>query len=427
MGAAKASSALKVQDIIQCEHCGRCLEVCPTYQVSRTETLSARGRWDLISGAVSGELTPGARYYESLSQCLHCMACSAICPKGVNVEHMVRGAKADFPQDGFHAFVRKAVFKGVLMNRPMTKTFIQAITLARRFFPVRSDRVSRHLPLFLTDLLNGFAIPHMESRSLFRKFPAKVPAAKDVPFQGTVAYFSGCFNSLIDPVPAEDTIHVLAENGFDILIPPDQTCCGAPLFFSGDREMTLGMIRKNIEVLERADRVLTSCATCGSMLRNEYPALSEDHPALSRKAMALASRTVDFAELLKGIDIRKGRIPINRRVTIHDPCDLVRGQGISNEIREVLSAIPGLEIVEMEHSARCCGGGGTFSLSHPELAEAIGEKKIQSILDTGASMVVTGCPGCILQIGRILARKGHAIPVVHPAELLAASYGYRGF
>lgn len=425
MGAARAPVASIMQEIVKCEHCGRCLEVCPTYQVSRTETLSSRGRWDLISGVISGELAPGARYYQSISQCLHCMACSAVCPKGVDVEEMVRRARAEFPRNRLHSLARKAVFKGILLNRPLMKVFIQAITGARRVLPGKSDRLSRHLPLFLMDLINGFAIPRMESRSIFRKFPKKIPAAKDVPHRGAVAYFPGCFNALVDPVPAEDTIHVLMENGYDVLVPPDQTCCGASLLFYDDRESIVEMIRKNIAALEGADRVLVSCATCGSMLKEEYPILAGNDPGLLRKARSLAKRTQDFVELLKGIDIRKGRIPIRRRVTVHDPCDLVRGQGISAEIREALSAIPGLEIIEMENSTTCCGGGGTFSLSHPELAEAVGRQKVQNILDSDVSMVVTACPGCILQIGRILAKEGHTLPVVHPAELLAASYGYR--
>lgn len=474
MGAVR-EPALKI-DFVQCEHCGRCLEVCPTYQASRTETLSARGRWDLISSVATGEMAPGARYYESLSKCLHCMACSATCPKGVDVEGMVRQARAAFPQDRLKTLLQRAVFEGVLINRPVMKTFIGVLAKVRRFFPARSDRLSRHLPLFLMDLLNGHAIPRIESRSIFQKFPERVPAATDVPRQGTIAYFPGCFNALVDPAPAEDAIRVLAHNGFDIMMPRDQTCCGAPLFFSGDREVTLAMMRKNIAALSSADRVLVSCATCGSMLRREYPEVAKaeglersskdagadewdaagegghcghehaiemqagqeghtsacstaggdeaDDIELYRQACSLASRTRDFVELLAGIEIRPGHIPIRRKVTIHDPCDLVRGQNISGEIRRVLSAIPGLEIIEMEHPARCCGGGGTFSISHPELAAAIGRQKIQDILDTGASMVVTACPGCILQIGRILAREGHPLPVVHPAELLAESYGF---
>jgi glycolate oxidase iron-sulfur subunit len=162
-------------------------------------------------------------------------------------------------------------------------------------------------------------------------------------------------------------------------------------------------------------------------LRKEYPALAAAEGGQTAEAGAkLARRTVDFVELLAGAGVlREGHLPVRRRVTIHDPCDLVRGQGISSEIRQLLAAVPGLEIVEMDHPDRCCGGGGTYSINHPEPAREIGRLKAREILDTGASLVVTACPGCILQIQRVLAAEGQPLPVVHPAELLAYSYGFR--
>ena len=292
---------------------------------------------------------------------------------------------------------------------------------------VASKGLSRHLPLFLSDLLNGFAIPRISGRSLFRLFPERIAAAKDVPGRGEVAYFVGCFNALVDTAPAEAVIRVLAHNGYDVHIPRGQTCCAAPMLFSGDEAMTRRVMRKNLRVLQGEGPVLVSCATCGSMLRKEYPALAAAEGERTAEAAAkLARRTVDFVELLAGAgNLREGHIPVRRRVTIHDPCDLVRGQGISTEIRQLLAAVPGLEIVEMDHPDRCCGGGGTYSISHPEPAREIGRLKAREILDTGASLVVTACPGCILQIQRVLAAEGQPLPVVHPAEVLAYSYGFR--
>lgn len=413
-------------DFVQCEHCGRCLEVCPTYQALRTETMSARGRWDLIAGVARGELEPGPRYFESLTLCLNCMACSAMCPKGVDVEHMVREAKAAFPKDPVHRLIERAVFSGILLNRPVMRGLIRVLSGARALLPGGHEALSRHLPLFITDLLKGFAIPRIGGRSLFRMFPESVHALRGVSAKGEVDYFVGCFNALVDTAPAEAVIHVLAENGFDVRIPRKQTCCAAPMLFSGDGAMTRRVMRKNLSVLEGDRPVLVSCATCGSMLSKEYPALAAGEGGeVSEAAARLAARTVDFAKLLSDAgEIREGRVPIRRRVTIHDPCDLARGQGVAKEIRQILAAVPGLEIVEMDHPDRCCGGGGTYSLSHPELAREIGLIKAREIADTRADIVVTACPGCILQIERVLASEGRKVPVVHPAEVLAASYGY---
>ena len=544
MGGRERREAALAMDFVQCEHCGRCLEVCPTYQALRTETMSARGRWDLIAGVASGELQPGPRYYESLSLCLNCMACTSMCPKGVDVEHMVREARAKFPRRPLKVYLNRAVFAAVLLNRSLLRVFLRLLAGARallaeagantgkspnsspgrrprclaeenrpsierptrfqkpsrsechgRSFSARSlstepekkvtttlsrhsrmlsagiqkdipeacsglhssaDRLhrqdrdkgdahfsgaapakglSRHLPLFVSDLLSGSAIPEISGKSLFRLFPERISAAKEVPRRGEVTYFVGCFNALVDTAPAEAVIRVLAHNGYDVRLPRGQTCCAAPMLFLGDEAMMRRVMRKNLRVLQGEGPVLVSCATCGSMLRKEYPALAAgegtgmaaaEGAGTAEAAARLARRTVDFVELLaRAENLGEGRIPVRQRVTIHDPCDLVRGQGVSIEIRQLLKAVPGIEIVEMDHPDRCCGGGGTYSISHPEPAREIGRIKACEILDTGASLVVTACPGCILQIQRVLAADGNPLPVLHPAEVLAYTYGFR--
>jgi glycolate oxidase iron-sulfur subunit len=427
MGGPERKEPSLTMDFVQCEHCGRCLEVCPTYEALRTETMSARGRWDLIAGVVSGELKPGPRYYESLSLCLNCMACSAMCPKGVDVEHLVREARAGFPRNPVDDLLKRIVFSGVLLNRSVMRGLIRFLAGVRAFLPQGAADLSRHLPLFISDLLNGFAIPRMADASLFKRFPERVPAAMDVDWKGEITYFVGCFNALVDTAPAEAVIRVLAHNGYDLRIPRGQTCCAAPMLFSNDEAMTRRVMGKNLRTLRGEGHVLVSCATCGSMLRKEYPAVAAREGArISDLAAELARRTIDFAQLLAMTrEVRPGRIPVRQRATIHDPCDLARGQGVSREIRQILAAVPGLEIVEMDHPDRCCGGGGTYSISHPDLAREIGRLKAQQILKTEASLVVTGCPGCILQIQRVLANEGLDLPVVHPAEVLAFSYGFR--
>jgi glycolate oxidase iron-sulfur subunit len=413
-------------DYVRCEHCGRCLEVCPTYQALRVETMSARGRWDLIAGVAAGDLKPGPRYHESLSLCLNCMACSAMCPKGVDVEHLVREAKAGFLGNPVDDLLKRAVFSAVLLNRRVMRGFIRLLASIRTRLPSGTESFSRHLPLFISDLLKGYAIPRIGGPSLFKTFPERISAAKDIVRKGQVSYFVGCFNALVDMVPAEAVIRVLTHNGYDIFIPRHQTCCAAPMLFSNEEVMVRRAMEKNLRALRGDGRVLVSCATCGSMLKKEYPALAAGERAqISRAVSDLAGRTVDFVELLAGAgEVREGRIPVRQRATIHDPCDLVRGQGVSTEIRRILAAVPGLEIVEMDHPDRCCGGGGTYSISHPEVAREIGRLKVREIMETNATLVVSACPGCILQIQRVLASEGQNLPVVHPAEVLAFSYGF---
>jgi glycolate oxidase iron-sulfur subunit len=403
--------------------------VCPTYQALRIETLSSRGRWDLINGVAEGTLQPGPRYLESLSLCMNCMACSAVCPKGVDPEHMVQEARAKLAQVSGKGHLKRALFSGFLSNPRVVRKSLRHLRLlakVRRCFRGRGDRLLRHLPLLLSDFRKGYAIPTVSGPSLFDRLPQRVPAAQDAEPRGEVAYFAGCFNALVDTGPAEAVIQVLAHQGYDVFIPPGQTCCGAPVVRDNGDELIRRAMEKNLQTFAGDRTVVVSCATCGSMLKKKYPELATvDGGPLSRAASDLAGRTVDFMELLAGAGgVRPGRIPVNQRVTIHDPCHLARGQGISTQIRQVLAAVPGIEIVEMDNPDRCCGGAGTYSVSHPEMARAIGLLKVNEIKDTGATLVVTACPGCVLQIQRELAREGLRIPVVQPAEVLAFSYGF---
>lgn len=414
--------------LVQCEHCGRCLEVCPTYQAMRVETLSSRGRWDLIAGVAAGALQPGPRYRESLSLCINCMACSTVCPKGVDTERYVREARAKYPQDSVADRLKRAAFSAFVAHPRAVRGAIRRLRLVakvRRFFRTGEGRLLRHLPLIVSDFLKGHAVPTLSGPSLFERFPHRVPAAPDADPKGDVSYFAGCFNALVDTGPAAAVIRVLSHNGYGVTIPPGQTCCGAPILHAGaDTQMQRAMER-NLQAFAGECPVVVSCATCGSMLKSAYPAFAAGQgEALAPAASALAGRTVDLVELLaRGGGARAGTVPVKRRVTIHDPCHLVRGQGVSAQIRQALAAVPGIEIVEMDHPDRCCGGGGTYSLGHPEMSRAIGLLKVREIVATGATLVVTACPGCVLQIQRELAREGVRIPVVQPAEVLAHSYG----
>ncbi|MGA2081083.1 MAG: (Fe-S)-binding protein [Holophaga sp.] len=417
------------EDYIQCGHCARCLEVCPTYQALRIETLSSRGRWDLINGVAEGTLQPGPRYWESLSLCMNCMACSAVCPKGVDPERMVREARAKLARGSGKDRLKRALFSGFLSHPRAVRGSLRPLRLltkVRRCFRGRGDRFLRPLPLILSDFLKGYAIPTVSGPSLFDLLPSRVPAAPDADPRGEVAYFAGCFNALVDTGPAEAAIRVLSHQGYDVLVPPGQTCCGAPVLHDNAGDLIRRAMEKNLQAFAGDRPVVVSCATCGSMLKKQYPELAAgDGGPLSGAAADLAGRTVDFMELLAGAGgVRPGRIPVRQRVTIHDPCHLARGQGISAQVRQVLGAVPGIEIVEMDHPDRCCGGGGTYSVGQPEMARAIGLLKVNEIKDTGATLVVTACPGCVLQIQRELAREGLRIPVVQPAEVLAFSYGF---
>ncbi len=198
-------------------------------------------------------------------------------------------------------------------------------------------------------------------------------------------------------------------------------CCGVPHRAYGDIEAARDLARKNIAALEKYEHVVTDCASCGAALK-EYKHLLKDDPEYRERAETLAGRAADISEFLVKHEFPKpqGHAPL--RVTYHDPCHLVRGQGIKSQPREILKAIPGVEYVEMKGADVCCGAAGSFCVTHPALSEGVGGNKADSILETKADVVVSGCPSCLTQLKAMLAAKGSKIKVMHPMELLAESY-----
>jgi glycolate oxidase iron-sulfur subunit len=237
-----------------------------------------------------------------------------------------------------------------------------------------------------------------------------------------VAFFSGCYLEFVDSPMGDAILRVLTGQGWEVVFPRGQVCCGAPVLLSGDVEDGLELIRRNARAFAEteAETVLTLCATCGSTLREEYRSAAQQlRPEEQAQAEALSGKVQDLAQFLVGHDPIPGmslREPL--RVTYHDPCHHARGMGVKTEPRQLLTAIEGVELVEMAEPARCCGGGGSFSMTHPEISVQIGTWKVRDILSTGAQAVVTSCPGCILQIQEVAQREGAPFEVLHLVEIL---------
>jgi glycolate oxidase iron-sulfur subunit len=238
--------------------------------------------------------------------------------------------------------------------------------------------------------------------------------------RGTVGYFAGCFMNWGYADAAMATRTVLVRAGFRVEV-PEVVCCGVPHRAYGDIETARDLARKNVAALEQYEHVVSDCASCGAALK-EYKQLLKDDPEYYERAEKLASRTADISEFLVKQEFPKPQFHTPLRVTYHDPCHLVRGQGVKNQPREILKSIPGIEYVEMQGADVCCGAAGSFCVTHPELSEGVGGNKADSILETKADVVVSGCPSCLTQLKAMLAAKGSKIKVMHPMELLAESY-----
>ena len=423
-----------------CERCGRCLSVCPVYGELRIETVSPRGRLDLIRAVTEQEIQPKERYGFSIHSCLQCLGCTDACPKGVDAAGLIRAEKA--------RMMSASTDTGVKLE-----TWGLNLALGHRLFLSRSARILdrllpvsrslseddgpgpaiRHLPLFLPQALAGRPLPELFLRQRADQWPETIDPPAHRTVQGEVFLFTGCFFGFLDTRPLASAIRVLGENGIRIRIPRSQVCCGAPASLSGHEGLLEKSGRQNLTALDGEIPVLTLCATCGSTLKNEYPARFAQDSLYRRLAEHLSRRVCDITEYLAG---RKhlvlGPMPVNLSACVHLPCHLNRGMHAGPWVAAFLNRVPGLDIRSLDGAEDCCGGGGLCALKKPDLSARLGRKKARAILETRSDLVTTPCPGCLIQIrahlkmsgSRSDSRKepGNQIRAVHPVELAARTW-----
>jgi Fe-S oxidoreductase len=237
-----------------------------------------------------------------------------------------------------------------------------------------------------------------------------------------VGFFTGCFIDFVDPAIGRSLINVLGRHGVEVVFPKKQTCCGIPVFMSGDLENGLDLLKINVDAFSpfELDAIVVGCATCGTALKESYQTLSEgESQDLQGRVKTFRSRVMDIAEFLtEKIQLTAGEKIAVRKVTYHDPCHLNRSQNVQSQPRNVLKNLPGVNLVEMRDPGRCCGGGGSFSFYNYDLSKQIGRRKVEDIEGTGASTVVTGCPGCMLQLKDQLGQKDSPVEVKHLIQVV---------
>lgn len=371
------------REISRCVKCGACRAVCPSFFAGRDEALSARGRMALVSAVLDGRLLASDIYRGLLSTCMNCLACEAACPSGVPVAEIVQAAKAHAVRESGPGII-DTIIAGVVKHPT-------AFRAASRFAPAA--------------LHCSWTV-----KKGTRKERSKKPGAK-----GMVAFFPGCAVEYLQPDIGQATIDVLNAFGYDAIIPEERMCCGRPLLSLGDVKAARELAERNSALLSELDveAVVTACASCGLTFKREYPKLLR--PGARRPAV------LDIHEFLSGRTPEASLNPVNKTVTWHDPCHLGRGQGLSKTAREVLRSIPGLTLVEMKNADRCCGFGGVMRVAHRGLSDDIAEDKVKNIVATGAPIVVTGCPGCRMQIADASKRKDLDIEVIHTVQLLSVA------
>lgn len=409
--------------VYHCAKCGLCLEACPVYRELLVESASPRGKVQLAKHIIEGDLDITQHMSEILfSQCLLCGSCVVACPSSVNQAELFSGLRWRVTERYGIPFAKKLFFQ-ILSHSWMMSTSVWFGRWASKIFggsQIEEKMKAGNLPLS--------GVPPLNERPFNDEYPEIVSTRKET--RERVLYFHGCATNYVFADIGRSVVSVLNQMGVEVIIPKSQSCCGLPIFFSGDRKTSLRCIKETLALFARGDvdAVIVDCATCGSALRKEYPYILRELRDLGEpiggdmieKAELLASKVRDVSEYIERHmqwlpELKKKGSKI--RVTYHDPCHLFKGQGVGREPREILKAIPDIEYVEMEEAGTCCGGGGEFQIEHGKTSAGITERILRKIYATNAAILATGCPGCNITIGAHLD-KTKEIKVMHPVELL---------
>jgi glycolate oxidase iron-sulfur subunit len=411
LGAFDADEPPDWEGILDCMHCGICLPQCPSYQVLEQEMDSPRGRVYLMRAAAEGRIGLGPNFVAHMDRCLGCRACETACPAGVPFGRLLEATRGQIERRVERPLARRLLGRLVLGVFPDPVRLGWALRLLRLY-----QRSGLQRGVRATGLLARLPRLQAMDRLLPLLAPARSAAARtewppEGAVRGTVALLAGCVGGALFPEVNQATARLLARAGYRVVVPPAQRCCGALHLHWGDRAGARALARANLAALAGADWVVTSAAGCGATLRDYGHLLGE------AGAVALSGRVRDVSELLA--EAPPGpRHPLPLRVTYHEPCHLAHGQRVRAAPRRLLQAIPGLELVELEEADLCCGSAGVYNLLEPGIASRLLERKLDRIAATGATVVASGNPGCLLQLRVGLARRGLPVRACHPVELL---------
>jgi len=410
-----------------CVHCGFCLPACPTWHSWSEEMDSPRGRIDLMRGLAEGKLEWTDTVARHFDRCLGCLGCVTACPSGVRYDVLIEETRAARerarPRSTADRLFREALF-AVLPYPARLRAVAVLAGLYEKSGLRRLVQKSGALGLLPQRLAALESL--LPAAAPADRLPERVaPAGGGAP-RARVALVTGCVQSVFFPGINAATARVLAAEGCEVVVPPDQGCCGALSIHAGRETESFAFARALIEKFESGgyDAILINAAGCGSHLKDYGRLLAKD-PVWARRASEFRARVRDVTEFLAGLPPRAARHPIPARVAYHDACHLAHGQGIRQPPRRLLSAIPGVTLVEIADGEQCCGSAGIYNLVEPESADEIGERKVEHVLAAEADVLASANPGCLLQIGKHARRRGARLPAYHPIEILDASIAGR--
>ncbi len=414
------------EDFARCVHCGLCLNHCPTYRLWQLEGDSPRGRIRQMVLVNEGELEITPRFVDHIDKCLDCRSCETACPSGVEYGKLVEHARArierEYRRPAFTRFSRDFVFKKLLPYPGRIKLAANLLKFYQRSGLQSIARGSGILKLM------GLAererlLPQIDSRYFFDELGKTFPAADTR--RARVAFFAGCIANVTFTELNEATIRVLTANGCEVVVPGSQYCCGALAAHAGVRETARMLARRNLLAFggETFDAIVTNAAGCGSTLKEYDHLFTADEPEHAAAA-AFRAKMRDVTEFLAELGLTARLKELPARVTYQDSCHLLHGQKIKEAPRKLLRAIPGLDFVELPYTEICCGSAGVYNVTQTEASLDLLTDKMGYARNTGAQIIATANPGCLLQLRAGAKIHGTGQEVVHVMELLDRVHNY---
>ena len=403
--------AAMVDAVSTCVHCGFCLAACPTYGELGQETDSPRGRIILMKEVLEGSLTV-AEASPHIDACLGCLACEPACPSGVAYGDLISPYRAITESDRPKSLSQRFKRFAAQMTLPYPRRFRMAALTGRMAKPL-----SRFLPSAIRVMLD--LLPESIPREQSWQGVHEAVGAR----RGRVALLTGCAQSVLEPDINSATIEVLTNNGIEVVVPANQSCCGALSWHVGNLKKAQSFARRNIEAFpDDVDAIVTNAAGCGSGM-HEYKLMMRGTD-VADAAERLSGKTCDVSEYLAGMgslaEVAKPSHPL--KIAYHDACHLANAQGVRSQPRQLLKMIPEVELIEIADAHLCCGSAGTYNLDQPEIANSLGNQKATNIMSTGCEILATGNIGCMTQIANQLQARGSSVRVRHTIQILRDAY-----
>jgi glycolate oxidase iron-sulfur subunit len=414
-------------ELLNCMRCGFCLPSCPTYIESGfKESHSPRGRIALMKAVVDGVIEPDEDVERSLDLCLGCRACEPVCPSGVNYGHLLEEARDIINQNKKHSLpvrvLRKTVFEGLFPHPGRMRLVTSLLGIYQRSGLQKAAHASGLMKLFPESLVTmERVLPQVPRLKDMKNRPNALSSIGEV--RKKVAFFSGCLMDTMFLKTNNATTKLLQLAGCEIVIPEQQTCCGALHGHSGEKNASKELAKKNISAFEdsEADYIITNAGGCGAFLVDYDHLLKDDHE-WNERAVRFKNKIKDISSILVELEFHK---KVNLRtdaqlITYQDSCHLRNVQRTFLEPRLLLQSVKGAEYKEMKQADHCCGSAGIYNIVESEMSMKILDNKMKNAEATQAVTIVTANPGCLLQMKLGIEREGisHKMQAVHIVDFL---------